>query len=122
MKADKNGIGLEAAKMLGNKNIEGVYAYFRPNLNTPFKKKFTKLAKGEMAKIESSQRGQVLHFSCKPKIYPACAWDEILWKHRDWFNDECEYEEICYDIFMELRKGNYEEAEQIFMQECRFIK
>lgn len=141
MNADKNGIGIEAAKLSRLHGIESRNSYMWNYIQKKYELQDIKYTK-ELIKLE-----------IRNKTFPAYTWQEILWEHaveffgekiekcdecgssggrlyQDYYgckNEKClgeidtimmGWQDASLRILKELQKENYEEAEKLFIDNC----
>jgi len=129
MKPDKNGIGLEAAKLFEPSKFRG--------------KKIFDVKKGKRVNCSTTR---LCNFK---KVYPAYTWQDILWEYAlEFFGEDgmkpkeeneqyidCDcsgrdmsferhivYPSITQVILFLLQQKNYEQAEKIFIENCILLK
>lgn len=133
MKADKNGIGLETAKLLERWEIPP-----RKEYCVLMDIRFDKLEK-DISLIKQGTR-PFYKFDYKKypgnnyyeAYYPAYTWQEILWVHAEEFfgkkyvcSGGCSVPAYVYYskiILVQLQRKEYQKAEQIFIDNCILLK
>lgn len=103
-KANSTHISLETANLLKDCGVESEYWYI---LHKDGKKCW------DIVNIESLGPNEWIDF------YPAYSWKEILWEHaaKFFFNEKSQTEVILHFLRMQM----YDQADNIFKENCIFI-